>query len=404
MNLRATIQKPTSPGAVLLTLAVCCVAGCGREVRPEARVLVRDSLGISIVENQPGIDEVVSIWRLGEAPRVEIGVADGPGEYQLFQVTGAKMLDSSRLAVLNAGTHELRVYDTSGMFLWAAGREGEGPGEFRAPVGLWPTGADSLLVWDEALHRLSVFTRDGEFVRQVRPSSAAPNPRVLSILSDGTFFVRYNFFTIPESGFGESHSAFARYSTTGEFMDSIAVYPFGVWGMLGDIGLIGSPVFSPLLESTASSSRLWVGTGRTPEINVHAGDGSLVRIIRWAGADPTVHPEDADAYWEAQLAATEETNRPRVRRMREVTPVSRRFPSHGGLVADREGNLWVQHFRRPRDDGAYRWMVFDPEGAMLATAETPSGFWITEIGPDYLIGVDRDNLGVERVRVYDLVK
>ena len=48
--------------------------------------------------------------------------------------------------------------------------------------------------------------------------------------------------------------------------------------------------------------------------------------------------------------------------------------------------------------------VFDPDGIWLGTVATPRGLRVTEIGTDYVVGVWRDELDVEYIRVYDLEK
>lgn len=63
----------------------------------------------------------------------------------------------------------------------------------------------------------------------------------------------------------------------------------------------------------------------------------------------------------------------------------------------------MEHFR-PDWDEDWVWSVFATDGSWLGTVATPPYFTISEIGSDYLLGVHRDELGVERVRRYRLVK
>lgn len=46
--------------------------------------------------------------------------------------------------------------------------------------------------------------------------------------------------------------------------------------------------------------------------------------------------------------------------------------------------------------------VFRPDGRYLGTVKVPHGLENIEIGRDYLLGVIRDNLGVEFVQMFDL--
>ena len=48
--------------------------------------------------------------------------------------------------------------------------------------------------------------------------------------------------------------------------------------------------------------------------------------------------------------------------------------------------------------------MFDSEGLYLGVVETPPRFRIYEIGSDYLLGGWKDDLDVDHVRMYELVK
>ena len=48
--------------------------------------------------------------------------------------------------------------------------------------------------------------------------------------------------------------------------------------------------------------------------------------------------------------------------------------------------------------------VFDPDGVMLGVVETPKRFRIYEIGSDYVLGRGADDLDVEHIQIYDLLK
>lgn len=93
-------------------------------------------------------------------------------------------------------------------------------------------------------------------------------------------------------------------------------------------------------------------------------------------------------------------------------------PLFNEFTADRTGHWWVRRYRWARpvsqegsgaEDSAssesepYLYDVFDPEGRHLGTVEIPEMRRI-EFGPDYVAGVETDDLGVEYVAVYGLVK
>jgi len=60
--------------------------------------------------------------------------------------------------------------------------------------------------------------------------------------------------------------------------------------------------------------------------------------------------------------------------------------------------------RRPSEADDLEWTVISAEGALLGIVRIPRGLTITDIAADAILGVARDELGVERVRLYTLSK
>ena len=147
------------PLAVLLGLLPLACGGVGED----------DSLREAVSGREEAVAEV---WRLSEAPVLEIGVREGAEEYQFFRVGGSVRLPDGRIVVANTGARELRVFGPDGTFRKTVGRDGEGPGEFRWPSRVRSLGPDTLLVWDQSLQRISLFDGEGRFLSMIplRPS------------------------------------------------------------------------------------------------------------------------------------------------------------------------------------------------------------------------------------------
>ena len=129
-----------------------------------------------------------------------------------------------------------------------------------------------------------------------------------------------------------------------------------------------------------------------------ASDGSLERLIRRPIPNPPISAAEANEY--------QESLRERMTRMSamwrglyEQVTLPETKPAYGRLLADTEGNLWVSAYD---DEGT--WTVFDAEGRLLGTMEIEGDVRVVEIGGDYLLGVWRDDLDVERVFLYGLLK
>ena len=90
-----------------------------------------------------------------------------------------------------------------------------------------------------------------------------------------------------------------------------------------------------------------------------------------------------------------------------------RLPAHYRILADRTGDLWIERGDAPRDPlpqvaepypNSTTWDVYSVEGTWLAALVFPPRFDPLEIGDDYVLGVHHDELGVERVQAYALVR
>ena len=84
-------------------------------------------------------------------------------------------------------------------------------------------------------------------------------------------------------------------------------------------------------------------------------------------------------------------------------PLPETYPAYTGIALSAEGYLWVREYDLPGNE-ANNWSVFDAEGTLLGTLGLPPRFRPLDIGPDYILGVWRDEDDVEHVRMYDLVK
>ncbi len=69
----------------------------------------------------------------------------------------------------------------------------------------------------------------------------------------------------------------------------------------------------------------------------------------------------------------------------------------------REGNVWAEAYD-PELENPRTWSVFEPTGQLLAEVIMPPRFRPYDIGSDFVLGVIRDRLDVERIHLYRLGK
>ena len=400
----------TSFGSMLRVAAIAlCVALAGCE-RPNAEAspdtfTVRDSAGIEIVENRGPAWAPGEEWRVSATPELDIGVVEGDSMYQLFRVWGATRMADGRVAVAVSGTSQIRIFAPDGTFLRAVGREGEGPGEFRQLMGIWNVGGDSLVAWDGGLRRITLLDPDASVVRQVVLSGNPSNPWLLRPLEDGRYALVDDRYSFGQSGMEDQFMEVTLHTPTGAFEDSVGRFVVARMGRIGtdEMTRVGSALFAPRTNVVTIGGKLAVGPGGAPEFAEYDAQGELVRIVRWPDADRKVQDADVERYHEQQLASIEDENQRRAERAYLATvPVEQQFPVYDLMLAGADGGVWLREFRRPREEGPQRWMIFDPAGQLLGSVAMPNGLWLHEVGTDYILGVERDEFDVEHVRLYRL--
>lgn len=155
-------------------MAVLClhaIAACGgdRDAAEDVWEGTIDTLpsGAVLVSNPSyGIWDSSSAWRVVEELR--LGSLEGSGP-ELFGSISALEVDAlGRIYVFESQAQEIRVFDSTGVFVRTIGREGAGPGEFRQGIGLAWAPAGNLWAVDPGNSRISVFDTAGTYLSMRR--------------------------------------------------------------------------------------------------------------------------------------------------------------------------------------------------------------------------------------------
>lgn len=396
-------------GSVLCCLALA-LAACETGSPGQAAPTIRDSAGVHIVENHLPRWAEGEAWRLPDRPALDIGVLEGDSNYQLFQVAGALRLSDGRIVVANAGSGELRFYDADGTFLSASGRKGGGPGEFQVLRWLGVLAGDSLLTYDGLSRRISVFDPGGGFVRSSTLQLGGVHGLHVRLgpLSDRTLLVSVEGLFAGEFSLGllRDTTALVRCDLDGAMMDTVVQFRGREMyvASLDEHVDVAPLAFGRDPRFATYDGGFYLGSTESHEVAYYGPDARIRRIVRFAGPAVSVTPSDIDRFLQEQLAdVTDDFDRQILERFYADMPFPQTMPTHGDLLVDAEGNLWVEEYRRPGDDQP-RWRVFDADGALLGVVETPPDLTIYQIGPDFVLGRWIDELDVEHVRLYALLK
>ncbi len=389
--------------------ATCAVAACADAEDGSAGLesVVRDSSGVTIVENeQPAADTRLG-WRVGAEPTLSIGAFEAAPAYELYQVMDAARLEDGRIVVANAGSGELRVFDASGTHLASWGGRGEGPGEFgdfAAPYSVEPWPGDSIAGSDAFARRMSIFDTHGVHGRTFVLED--PFYALIGALPDGQMLLRtMDQFVAGTMGTGTVRMdvEYGIVTPTGHLHAALGPYPGHERYIIDDDR--GMRPY-PQAFSRSGIARVWgnliiVGSNDHYEIRAYTTDGALARIVRREHDARGPTRADRDAHLAELYADRTEQERAEALADLEEMPLPEAFPAFDRVLADALGFLWVEDYRLPGEQ-APAWTVFDPTGRVLGLVELPPDLTIFEIGEDYVLGRVSDDLGIEYVQLWPL--
>lgn len=375
--------------------------------------LVRDSAGVRIVESTGPMWAHGQRWTIDQRPALDIGGTSGDPHYDLVQVADAVRLSDGRIAVMNNGVPDLRFYDAAGIYLGTTGRPGDGPGEFHRIASIQVGRGDTLYLYDYQLRRMNRIAPGGSFLSStaVLASGGKQGLQPFARFSDGSWAATGQKFSIG-SGAGLQRDTMAVVHLPASLQgagDTVGSFPgtevFLSTGGEGERRFVRL-MMVPLGVSTTfalQDSLIDVGNPERYEIRAYRTDGTLARILRRPVARERLTRAELDRMEADQLASVDARGKERLEAAWRDAPAPSLKPAYGSIHADPDGNLWVEHVRVvPSDSGTAE--VFDRLGRLLGSVALPPGLQVTRIGPDYVLGIWRDDMDLEHVRMYRLRK
>ncbi len=412
------MRRPTRVRRWTLLLGCALILACsgGDDARSGVNPVVLDSAGVTIVVNSIPSWAPETGWRIGRQI-TSIGAVEGEPEYQLYKAWDATRLSDGTIAVANSGTSEIRFFDSDGMFIRSVGRSGGGPGEFRdahALRALDHVEGDTLLAWDLYGQTMSVFAPDGRFVRSSRLRNTTRMYFLSHHYGGGVFADRTMLLALfsPDNpqggpdGMSRQVLRFVRFSAEGDSLGVLGEFEGSDQYIrrMGDSGMqIQFPPFGRILSVRVAGAMAYVATGDSYEIAVYGAEGDLRTLVRREHSPVAV--TDALLEWqlEREISNHSEGAQQGIQRNWRDMPMPETLPPYHMIEVDTDLNLWVQDYSAG-ENAANEWSVFDPQGAWLGTVSMPPGFELYEIGADYILGKETDELEVEYITVYALVK
>lgn len=412
------VRSPPERHVAFLGIAIGCVlSGCGAEEEAPA-FEVQDSTGIRIaVSNSPQWSRDGEAWRVDSASALRMGVQEGEPEYQFFGLSDATRLPDGTLVASNVGSSELRFYSPEGDFVRSVGRRGAGPGEFGqfSSLRVCPMRGDRLAVEDAANDRINVFDHEGEYISTFRleagPESGGRPAQVVGCVSEdlllGHSYPGGGILRGDPGDIIDGEVNYVAVDTTGGIAVDLARVATRPRFVNEAGGVVHYPYIPLSPERLSASGRGSLYLSRNGSASVERRDerGEVTSIARWVGVDREAVPSIWSRFVDESLAEIqrENTRRRYARLYAQDLPLPDSTPALQELMLDAEGNLWAERYRLPWTR-ARLWDVLDPQGQWLGAVELPAVADVFEIGSDYVLAREIDDLGVERLLMFRLVK
>ncbi len=349
-------------------------------------------LGITASSLQAQGRRVSVVDLAGQEPGLTI---TGPG--QGFGVIVQALGNSSGVIVADGSQQAIFFFDRAGRLVRTVGREGAGPGEFRSLrwLGWCPDG--TLVAFDALLSRLSFLDSQGVWGRQ----TGAPmwlgvnNPISCGVEGQLTSLIARPTALQPK---GQVTRVPAVIVQGREIPDTLLTLEGTAYYFAGRTpGYIDQPLGATAVVSTSGDWLVAGDTDRNIVYRIHLPSGRLDSIQ----LDLPKIRVSAEAWEEAKSSrlAAEPLTRTRelLRAVLSETPRPELAAGFTALLAGPDGSLWV----RPTGRGtvtAWRW--YNLLGIQRGILRLPSNVFPTEIGKEYLLGIERREDGSEAVVWY----
>jgi hypothetical protein len=391
----------------------------------ESRVLVPSSLASWLWGPLAAQDTVVV--RADNAPvwggnvrlvrDLRIGAVEGADAYMFGRITSLAVRADGAIYVLDRQAGSVREYDAAGRFVRAYGRQGRGPGELERPEAIVLTRDGRLLVRDPANARIAVFDRSGASVAHWPYPSGYGT--LTPMFTDTAGHVLTDVIVRDMDARSPSQLGLLRYRPDGSVRDTLR---WPTWNFQPRELVVNakratarySVGYAPDVERSYSPHGYFVGGVSTRyAIDLIRPAGAVQRFQRGYTPVPVAAAERASIR-ESTVRNIRSANDPNFAWQSPDVPSVK--PPFTGIRVDYDGRIWVQvpgrsARRAPPQRGQLPlWVssdhfdVFSPRGQFLGVVRFPERFTPLVMRGDHVWGVEQDELDVNYVARYRIVR
>lgn len=399
-------------GVIVASLMLSLTPACTRPSTPGTGAAIRtDSAGTEMVRNTGYAWKPGQEWRIDPEPFLDIPPA-GAG-YELNRISFMARLPNQGVVLANRGSNQLLVFDGSGHLRRTVGRQGAGPGEFAGIGMVQLVHADTVVVYDFTLRRLSFFRSTGDLVADL-PSPPNDSAIVLTPfgrLADGTWLETAN-------------PSYPSSTPPGVRVDSFKVFRVD-HSLTTVLALVAMVPTSPMLvlvppgypeRRTTTNLPFTMGASFLVHDSllylVHLQDGMTERINPRTGQRMIIElglplapvtPKDLARERDEERQQTPPDQQGLLEEKYRHPAIPKTKPLLALARIDSEGYLWLRRWEVGADSRV-TYIIVAPDGELLGEVAAPPGLRVMAIEPDAVIGIYRDADDLESVRSYRLTR
>lgn len=324
-------------------------------------------------------DAVVSFGGSADSSDLEFSQTSGYHVVLALARDRVLFLDGSRAHVVSLSGHLERTI----------GREGSGPGEYRALASACATSTDSLLLFDATLRRVSVLDATGAFVRSARMESVgAMYPG--ACLNDGRFL-------LARTELGRDR----RLTIALHIADRDGIRSQEVARQ--DLGPALPEIFRGRVSVFTHGDRIYLARGGRASILELRLDGSVSRELSLQSLAPTLSESEWWRVLESRVPAQAgATRRAAAQERYGALPKPDTWPAFERVFPDGDGGLWIE-LSHTGSTRAEEWLhlneAWQPVGRLRLSPPTSGGrtivgflgasVFVRQFDPDGFVVVSR---------------
>ena len=415
----------TNPAGVAPMRQIACIAAVVVLQMPDeaGAQSVRDSAGIRVVTH-PAAARPRTTWRLDPRPILQLGGVSGTGATEFSDIWDVARTPDGGVVASDGATQELRVFDARGQFTHSIGRRGQGPGEFNQIKKIAVYG-DTIYAVDTR-RGTAVFLLDGTLVRH--PPLPVTTPwypiEVGGVFADGSVLLTGAGGTREEMqrvGRRVEMRGLLRIARDSRSADVLQLVPTYEHFRAADEPPGGGNVvvLAPSFSSAVFRDHFCMGRPVRYEVTCLDADGTVKQVIRRDIATQQVTRAAREAVIASRKKVPPATGghaQPSAIELEQLalrTPIAESLPAYDFMMRGYDGELWVSdvllaawtkpYWEQVPAGTMRRWNVFARDGSWIAAIDVPARLLVRDIGRDYILGVTRDDDGVEGVAMYRLL-